>query len=175
MTEEIPNPISETFSNLNRIFFRCKDFLSEKDSLELKTIRKNMVTKVYCDGSIYYKPVVFLLAVSLFDTKRMIEVVKAGLESIHKNVKTDIEVDESNVEEIREFIRSANTVSVELVDNSIIFNSNGEKLNIFTTDIDDSAKHFLVRSLCVFLAICGKTVSNNIENIRLNDYGCVEN
>lgn len=175
MTEEISNPLSETFSNLNRIFFRCKDSLSDSECFELKTYRKNLVTKIYCEGSVYSKPVVFLFAVSLLDTKRMIEVVKAGLESAQKNIVVNYDVDKSSVDEIREFIRSANTICVEHIDNSILISSNGEKLNIFTTDIDDAAKHLLVRSLCVFLAICGKTVTNNIDNIKLNDYGCIEN
>jgi len=169
--ENIPTNIDKIFSRLNKFILRCKDTICQVNCFQLKSIRKNMVTKIYTENSVYNKPLVFLIGVSLFDAKGMQEIVKAGLESIDKRVETDLDLDEQRVSVIRDFIFSHNNLSVDIFEEKIYLSSGNNRLEIFTMYAEDSSKYLFVRSLCVFLAICGKSVSNNIDEVELNDYG----
>lgn len=166
------------FSNLDTLFFDYKDAFSDRNEFNLKTFRKNMVTKVYCEKTTFGKPLTFLFSVSYFNSARMHEVVIAGLKYMKKKTTSTENVDVEFVEKIHDFLEMNTNFSVELVENSIFLcdrkitlGHSQQRMELFNIEGDESAKHMLVRSLCIFLASCEKTITNNLDEVRLNDYG----
>jgi len=159
---------------LNRLLLEAKDTLEESDVFKLSIFRKNLVTKILTQKTSSRPPFVLLLAVSYLDSKRMLEVVSGCLQLINKRVDTPLELDNSFIERFIEFMNENGSIVVQVEQSSIYVTQNGKALEIFKDDsLDSTATYILARSLCVLLAMTGKTVSNNFDKQTLNDYGCV--
>lgn len=155
-----------------KICFLYKDILQKRDSFTLDAICKNTVTKVFAIEENDQKPIVFLVSPSFYDKKRLLEIVCACLKSINKEVKTNIEI---SLEEVKEFslkIFYSYLIEIKILDNSICCIMDNEVIKLLdVTEVDSSSKNIIARSLCILFAFCGKTVSNNIDNFIINDYG----
>lgn len=118
------------------------------------------------------RPFVFFTASSFLDSNRMTEVVVACLRLAGKTAKTNIVLQEEFIRSFCETIQYKNSIDVLLTESSISILNNDISFMVFDVqDIDAPAKHMLLRSFCMLLAFCGKTVRNNQDKVVLNDYG----
>jgi len=151
---------------LSNIFFKYKDIIEQNNTFKLNIFTKNMVTKIHSNKHTW------LFYVSDFDNKKLLEIVIAGLSSINKKIITEESFDITNVDEITEFLNSSYNIFISLENDGIFLVTFKKSLKIISiNDLDKVANQMLVRSLGIFLAICGKNVSSNIDSISLNDYG----
>ncbi len=164
------NPISHSFS---KMFSFYKDLLCKQNSFNLNIFRKNLVTKVFCSKLNAEDSCTFLFSVSYFNDQKLLGIVAAGLEYLGKKVHTEKELDIYFVNTLKQYLSTNGSFIVNLNQNSISLYSNKSKLELIDIESDEASKQLLVRSLCVFFAICGKTVSNNLDITKLNDYGCI--
>lgn len=157
----------------SKMFSFYKDLLYKYDSFNLNILRKNLVTKVFCSKPIIRDSCTFLFSVSYFNDQKLLEIVTAGLEYLGKKVNTEKELDIYFINTLKQYLSTNSSFFVNLDQNSVLLYSNKNKLELLNIESDEPSKHLLVRSLCVFFAMCGKTVSNNLDTTKLNDYGCI--
>jgi len=150
--------------------FRNKDILHNVDDIDIYFNRINLVSKVY--SKIHNEHVVFLCSFSYANKSRLCEIVMGALSSIQIRCSCDFEYDFEFVDYMRTFIQSHHNIYVHIENNILSLRNNSKFLLLADLGDTDRASQFsLCRSLCILLAMCGKIVHNNLDDIVLNDYG----
>jgi hypothetical protein len=117
------------------------------------------------------KKIVLFCCIGFHNTSFLQDLVIASLKSANINVSTQ-ESDLVFCESLCDFLKQRKSIAVCLKDNTISCQSEGTYFQICELEhLDLPAQEFFVRSLCLLLAVCGKNVSNTIDNFELNEYG----
>jgi len=160
--------------HINAMIFDAKNILADDSVYELGTYRKNMVTKVVAAKTSNRPAFVFLMAVSYFDSNRMLEIAKAGLQSMRKEVKTKEPLNEEFVTNLTSTLSCSTNLTIVATQDAIrLVSELGAFMLMDKLSLDEPAMGLLVRSISLFFAMCGKTVSTNLDDAKINDYGFV--
>ena len=164
------------YSRINKkistLLYRSKDVFGTVSTINLECNRVNLITKIY--AKIYNEYLTFLISPGYSNRTRLFEIVAGCLSSCSRSVTHKEEWDSTYIQYLSAFLQNNQTVTVHLENNVITLRNTSRCMFLCELDnVDDASQQSLARSICILLAMCGKVVSNNIDDVILNDYGIV--
>lgn len=163
---------------INRILFHYKDLITYSDNFYLDFNKSNISTKILCKNQNASKPFVLLFCSSEQNESYLTEIAIACIKSCDssKKVTTNIKVNNRTIESLCAFIKESEYFIIEYKKDFLYLSkNNNESIKILEVKKMDKPSIFsLVASLSILLASCSKTVTNNIDSMELNDYGCID-
>lgn len=172
--ETIKNLEHAKFSTTNKklcnLLFKNRDILHSVDSINIYYNRVNLISKIYT--KINCEHIVFLCSFAYSDRIRLCEIAMGALSSMKIKCFCEFQYDTEFVDFMRTFIQSNMHISVYMENNILSLRNNSKFLLLADLgETDLASQQSLCRSLCILLAMCGKVVSNNLDEVVLNDYG----
>jgi hypothetical protein len=159
-------------NRISAFLFKFKDIIANQQYLDTNYITKNLVTKIFCRNNNNNEQVVILCSISDVAIEKLLSIVAGCFDSIGIRINSNIKLDTTFCESLSYFLSTISNIQVCLDDNTISLRAESSYFEICTLGNNDRvANEYLLRSICILLAICNKNVSNNVDSILLNEYG----
>lgn len=171
MTEQ-EQSFEHIHKNVQSILFKFKDLKHNSARIEILTHRTNLTTKIYCRNKVTSENFTFLVSPSYNNKVLLLNIVAAVLISNNFDIESSEKYNNDFVSNLSCFLEENNNIKVCLESDIICLRTDDkftELMNVQNTE--KVAKQVLLRSLCILLAMVGKNVTNNMDNLALNDYG----
>lgn len=169
-----PRDLASLHSTLSKYLFKVRDVLTQIQSLELFLYEQNSVFKLFCKNPYTNEDITLFCSMTNLEQRKFFSIVRGALLSLGIKTTAQTEIDVEFSRNFAVFLKNHVNVCVCLDDNTCALRAGVAYFVIAELEGADrvSQEHFL-RSLCTLISLCGKNVSNNLDNVLMNEYGII--
>lgn len=151
-----------------------RDFFTNSCEFELEHTKNNGLTKFFAKNTFTHQQCTLFCALGNVDITRIAEIVLGCLLSCGLQASTKLLINQEFSQNLAFFIQKGANLTISLDKNTISAKTSEKYHAIIELDsIDRASQEYFLRSLCVLIAACGKNVSNNVDELIINEYGII--
>lgn len=160
--------------NLCKYLFHLRDFFTNSCQFELEYTKSNGLLKFFAKNTFTNQQRTLFCALGNVNIIRIAEIVHGCLLSCGLQSSTKLNINEEFSENLSFFIQKSANLTISLDGNTISARTSENYHAIIELDnMDRASQEYFLRSLCVLIAACGKNVSNNVDELIVNEYGII--